>query len=304
MRIIIVAIFVLYAAFVKGQHFPLVSQYMVNELVINPAYAGSRGAFSITASYRNQWAGIKGAPTSYNIGFHGPLKNEKNAIGLILSRDEIGVSGENILLANYAYRISTPKSIFSIGLAGGVSFMKTNWSILQMNDEDDPAFQSDILSYMLPQFSIGALFESEHLFAGISAPMIRMYSMNKSIQQFRSVNKFSWNNFMLRGGYILFPASDLTITPSFLFKVLPNSSSQIDINATVEYKQFLGIGASYRSQDALVSIVQFKVNRQLAVGYSYDATLSELRQFNSGSHEIFIRYDLKYNIDASDPRFF
>jgi len=85
---------------------------------------------------------------------------------------------------------------------------------------------------------------------------------------------------------------------------LPNSAYQIDINTILDYNNTIAFGLSYRTQDAIAGMIQLHINDQIIFGYSFDQTISDLKQYNNGSHEVFLRYDFKYKVKAFDPRFF
>ena len=65
------------------------TQYMYNTMAVNPAYAGSRGVFSITGLHRSQWVGLDGAPNTQTLNFNTPVA-KRVGIGLSIVNDEIG----------------------------------------------------------------------------------------------------------------------------------------------------------------------------------------------------------------------
>ncbi|MBL0343396.1 MAG: PorP/SprF family type IX secretion system membrane protein [Bacteroidetes bacterium] len=73
----------------KAQFEPQFTQYMFNEMFINPAYAGSREQISATMVYRNQWVGLEGAPKTQTASIHGPLMNKKLGLGLTIMNESI-----------------------------------------------------------------------------------------------------------------------------------------------------------------------------------------------------------------------
>jgi len=64
-----------------SQSYPIYSQYMMNGMVLNPGYTGSRGTFALSSSYRKQWVGIAGAPEIETFSVHAPLKSDRVALG-------------------------------------------------------------------------------------------------------------------------------------------------------------------------------------------------------------------------------
>jgi len=288
----------------NAQHSQQTSQYMINGLAINPAYAGSKDAFSATAIYRSQWTGIDGAPRSQNLSFHGPLKNKKIALGLMLFHDALGVTSENGIFLNYAYRLPLQGGQLSMGLAGGVSFLRSNWTEATVIETSDIAFSSNSPLYVLPNFSTGIRYEHKDYFVGFSIPMPLTHQLTSGGTSPATAIRPKEFKYFIHAGYYYQINEQWMVSPSALVKILPSVGSQIDINAIVEYNELIGLGMSYRSNDAVVAMAQFRINKQFTVGYSYDFTTSQLSNYTNGSHEISLRYDLNYKVKVANPRFF
>ena len=65
------------------------------------------------------------------------------------------------------------------------------------------------------------------------------------------------------------------------------------------------VGVAYRWSAALSGMVGFQVSDGLYIGYGYDRETTNLKNYNSGSHEIFLRYEIFKNINKiTSPRFF
>ena len=120
-RAIIAAILVVFAVSVDAQHSPITSQYMFNGLLINPAYAGSRDALAANITYRRQWVGFEGAPTTNLFSVHSPIRGSRIGLGLQVYTDRIGVSRETGVMTNYAYRIPFKKGKLQFGIGAGVN---------------------------------------------------------------------------------------------------------------------------------------------------------------------------------------
>src|SRR5665647_472340 len=97
---------------------PVYSQYLQNGLMINPAYAGSRGALSAFLSYRMQWMGTKGSPVIQSVSLHTPMKNDKVALGIMAQFMQFGFTKSTSIYGNYAYHIRLGKGKLSFGLKG------------------------------------------------------------------------------------------------------------------------------------------------------------------------------------------
>ena len=289
---------------VHAQLEPLSNQYMLNTLSINPAYAGSRDALSVTLLHRNQWTGFEGSPKTISLALHTPTRSEKVGLGFLAVNDQRGISSSGIFTGNFAYRIRAGEGIFSFGLAGGFTFIRNNWSNLVAVDQNDELIMRNSQGYFLPDFSIGTYYQSDRFFFGFSIPMFVSHQFNTSTDAFNVTNDYQEYNFFLNGGYLLRPSSTVKILPSFMVRFTPLSIPQADLNLHLILFDRIRTGLSYRSNKSMVGLLMYHVNNQLAVAYSYDMGLGRIGGYMGGSHEIMIQYDFRYIIDVINPRFF
>jgi type IX secretion system PorP/SprF family membrane protein len=277
---------------------------MLNTLSINPAYAGSREALSVVAIHRNQWTGFEGAPTTVSLAMHTPLRNEKIGLGLLAVNDQRGITSSSIVTGNFAFRIITDKGVLSMGLAGGFTFVKNNWNSLVAVDPDDALLTGNSQGYLLPDFSLGAYFNSEQFFFGFSIPMFVAHDFDPSSNTFRLANNYEEYNFFFNGGYLLNLSSTIKLLPSLLVRFNQASNPQTDLNMHLIIHDRIQTGLSYRSNKSIVGLFMYHVNSQLAIAYAYDLGFGNIGGTMGSSHEIMIRYDFLYLIDVIHPRYF
>lgn len=304
MKRILVIVFLLLMGKAQGQFTPLTSQYMFNALVINPAYAGSLDAFTISASHRTQWEGMEGAPMTDNLTVHGPLKNKKVNVGLMFFRDEIGVTRQNGVFGHYTYRLKMGNSNLAFGISAGASFARSDWNQVETVTQNDPSFTQPSASYILPNASFGMYFHNQNFFAGVSLPFFLTHSQisGNGLQRVNN-DPNNYDLHVLTGGYI-YVGQNFVLKPSVLFKSKLDKYPQADFNImTLLYNRF-GFGASYRMNDAWVFPVQFHFNDQWMLAYSYDWGISGLSNYHMGSHEMFIRYCFLYKKNLTSTRSF
>jgi type IX secretion system PorP/SprF family membrane protein len=159
----------------SGQLNTVSSQYLLNGLLINPAYAGSRGVLSTNLSYRKQWLSVKGAPESQTISAHTLLKNDRVALALQAQFMSFGYTKTSGIFVSYAYHIRAGKGKLSFGLKGGIEMSNTNYTGINLIDNTDPAFTTGPLSYALPNVGAGMYYYSSNFFAGLSVPWFLSY---------------------------------------------------------------------------------------------------------------------------------
>lgn len=302
MRRTFIIIMLFISVIANGQHFPIFSQYMLNGLVINPAYAGSREVLSASVMYRNQWVGFDGAPVTSTLSAHMPLRNKSMALGVLFVNEKIGVQNNISFYSNYAYRFKLTTGQLALGLKAGFNFFKEADSKITTSQPDD-LFNNNTGSF-LPNFGFGAYYNTSTWFVGASVPEFLSY--RKEDNGYKPYNDVNNYNFLLSGG-VLFRINDFfKVKPSSLIRYRINSSFQYDLNCNlIMFKDDkLWLGASYRNQGAIVGLVEFQVNDQIRFGYSYDYSLGDISHYNSGSHEILLRYEFRYRINAVNPRYF
>jgi type IX secretion system PorP/SprF family membrane protein len=286
-----------------AQHHPMYSQYMFNQMVINPGYTGSRDLLSATALYRHQWAGIKGAPRTQSFFLHTPLRDAHSNLGLSFVLDRLGVSYRNAFNVSYAYRFDIGKGRLALGLQGGVSTLQNRFGDVQTDSPDDFVFASNARPITIPGFGFGAYYDSDRWYIGFSTPYLLEYK-SSAFRTFMTKDSTSYKPAMLATGCLIRLNPDLLLRPSALVKYLPHSPLQVDLNANLIIKDALWLGASYRTRDAVVGMLEYQISPQLRLGYAFDYSVTDLQKYNNGSHEIMLRYEFGYRVKAMSPRYF
>ncbi len=287
----------------------LVSQYMFNHLLLNPAYAGSHEYMMATLLYRKQWVDFKGAPETQVASLHGPLGLTQFGWGALISHDKIGVTDRTDAYLNAAYHLKVgPKMRLSVGLRGGGGYYSYKNSDLTYWDEGDPAFSSDKVSRFLPNVGAGVYLYTRKFYAGLSVPTILSYDPDKSL----SVNSSSSElvphqvrHYFGTAGVAIELSQDVVMKPSILVKYVDNAPVEADFNLNFLLANIVWVGGSYRTGDSFVAILELQLSKKLRLGYSYDFTFSDIRDYSSGSHEVMLGYDFGYDImKMKTPRYF
>jgi len=284
-----------------GQLSPVTSQYVLNPLSINPACAGNRGALNIAAFYRRQWAGITGAPETITLAADSPFLDSKLGLGLIISSDKIGVTKETHFLTNYSYKINMNKGILSFGLGAGLLTTNTKWSDLVVLDPGDENFLTDSRVFVVPDFSFGIYYSYQNYFGGLSVPKLLGYRFNYDKNKYTLIFSPGQYNYLLNAGYIYTLSQKIKLFPSTLITFSPKEKLLVDLNAYISLNDRIWAGASYRNKRSLGALFQFAVNNQFRVAYTYDFDFGKLGNYSNGSHEIMLRYEFHYKVDAVSP---
>ena len=295
---------------IEAQQDPQYTQYMYNMNVINPAYAtATPEVLNFGALYRTQWVGAVGAPKTFTFFAHTPV-SDKIELGLSLISDDIGdgAKKENNIFADFAYVLQLNNNHrLSLGIKAGITVFETNFNGFQFESgatNTDPAFNQNINS-TFPNIGAGAFYFTDNYYVGVSAPNLLS---TKHLEETNGISRFGSENthVFLTAGYVFQVSESLKLKPSFMTKAVNGAPIVADFSANVLLYDRLEFGVSYRLDDAVSGLVNFKVLPNLRIGYAYDYTVTNLGDFNSGSHEIFLLFDLNLMRKGYDksPRFF
>jgi len=287
---------------VSGQQDSQYTQYMYNTVSINPGYAGSRGMLSVLGLYRNQWVGLEGAPETLNFSLNTPLGIDRVGMGLGFIGDRIGPSSENIIAADFSYTLPLGEkgTKLSFGIKGGISTLNIDINKLEIYDPNDVNLVSG--SFVSPVVGIGVYLHTEKWYVGLSAPNVLETKHYDDIAVSTATEK---THLYLIGGYVFDLNPNLKFKPAVLAKAVFGAPLAIDLSANFLFFEKLTLGAAYRLDAAVSAMAGFQISDQLMVGYAYDYDTTDLGNYNSGSHEIFLRFELTTRVRGKvNPRFF
>lgn len=285
------------------------TQYMYNPLSVNPAYAGSREVLSFGGLYRSQWVGLDGAPRTMNFSLHSPV-GKKVGLGVNVTRDEIFIADESTVNVAFSYTLDvSAKGKLALGLQGGAHLLNIDSNKLNTGgfNSGDPDAQINIDNKFSPQIGAGAFYYTEKFYMGLSVPnfLETEHFDESSNSNNSSATAEERVNYYMMTGYTFDLTDDLKFKPALLTKVVQGSPLQVDVSANFLIHQKLTLGAAYRWSAAISGLVGFQVSDQLMIGFAYDRDTTELQQYNDGSYEVFLRFELfNRNDGLKNPRFF
>lgn len=289
--IYIAATTLLFSKALTAQQLPLFSQYVENNFVLNPAVSGTKDYSPLRAVVRNQWSGIEGSPNTQTLSFHHGFADKKMGFGVHLFNDQIGPVSQTGLSAAYSYHIKiTDGSSLSFGIAGLFYNYKLNTNKLKFDDQSntDNVLVTGNFQAFYPNFSAGVYYYTKKFFTGISVPELMQTRMSNA-QDYYIIKQV--RHYYFNAGYTFDLNDNYTLQPSVLVKYVQAAPVQVDINAVFEAYKKVSIGVSYRSGDAIVAMLGFKLKDKFVIGYSYDITMSHLNNYSKGSHEIMLGYN-------------
>lgn len=290
-----------------AQQEAMFTHYMYNTLAVNPAYAGSRDALTMTALGRFQWVGFKGAPMTQTFTAHTPLASNSFGVGLSFVNDQIGPVNATSVYLDLAYRLKiSEKSRLCFGLKGGMNNYNARLGNVQTQSGNDESF-SGTRTELLPNAGFGVYYQMPRFYVGASIPkVVENVFRDKNAGNNVEVGS-EQRTYYLIAGTVLNLNPRVKLKPTVLGKVTEPGISQVDVTAQFYFDDVFNIGAMYRTEDAVGIIAGINISEQLLFSYSFDfSTSNRTGSYNSGSHEILLRYDLIFNKEKriKSPRYF
>lgn len=279
------------------------TQYMSNELIINPAFAGGHDALSLTAIHRSQWTGMEGAPATQSFSIHSLAKNEQVGLGLTLVNDQVGVHKNFTALASYAYRLQLNREGYiSFGIQAGLNQKSSDYGSIKMPVQglNDPSLELMNISTTCFEVGTGVYLKTPKLHLGLSSP--KLFSSKTEFNDSMSI-ALNKAHYFFYGRYRTPISHNVKLQPNFLIKHLPGLPTSWDAGINAIWNEVLLTGISYRCTESLDLILQAKISPQLKIGYSFDHTLAEVSGLGRSSHEVMLNYLFKYsNYRTKSPR--
>lgn len=289
---------------VNAQQDAQYTQYMYNTANINPAYAGSRGCLSALIMHRTQWVGLDGAPVTNTAAIHTPLSaSKKLGLGVSFVNDRLGPSDNNIISLDLSYYIPTSESFkLAFGVKGTADMFNVDFNKVKLFNPNDNLNRKDIDNRFSGNIGAGIFLYSDKTYVGVSVPYFLENNYYDNDIQYVASERM---HYYVMAGHVFDLGGDTKFKPSILSKVVKGAPLQVDFSANFLFFDKLTLGAAYRWSAAVSGMAGFQISNSLLIGYAYDKETTRLGNFNSGSHEVFLRYELfkKYDKVVS-PRFF
>lgn len=287
--------------FATAQQDPQYTQYMYNQNVVNPAYAGLKEGLALNLLYRNQWSALDGAPETFTFNAHAPV-GERTGLGISIIRDELGPVKETNAYVDFSYTIPVSTNYqLAFGIKAGATFHDIGLTTLELQDPNDPFFSQNV-SQTTPNIGAGLFLYSENFYVGASVPnILTSLHLDESGLQFGSET----SHYFVTSGYVFQTTENIKLKPSVLVKSAFDAPVSFDVNLNALFLEKFELGVSYRLDDSFSGIVGFQATPDLRIGYAYDAVVSDINNVAPSSHEIILTYNIIFNKRAlRSPRYF
>ncbi len=272
----------------KSQQLPLYTQYMLNDFPMNPAIAGKDPFFAAMSDNRYQWIGITDAPRTYMLSCHGPTKNMKVGMGGYLFTDIVGPTRRIGFNYAYAYHVKLSDQLkLSLGLSAGILQHAVDGSKITLRDPADLVISNGYQSVLVPDFGTGFYLYTDKWYVGAAAPQIYPAELKFFDYTTKSQSRLATHMYA-SAGYRFDIGEDIDIEPSVLFKYVKPVPLQFDGGLRVVYKEAVWIGATFRTMDAWAAFVGYTYQKNITIGYSYDFTTTNIKNYSTGTHELLL----------------
>lgn len=300
-----------------AQQDPQFTQWMHNKLIYNPGYAGTSGGVCAVAQFRQQWVSFAGAPQSIALAGDMRLGNALG-VGLNIISDKIGPTNSLFIRAAGAWNkpLGNKGGVLGIGLDIGMiqKSINNNWITPEAGKIDNhipgayDALSNPALNATTYDLGFGAFYQIPgQFYVGLSSTHLPAQTLGSGDIKFG----LSRHYYIMSGySFILTPRDKLT--PNIKIKS-DLASTAIDANLTYMWDNSIWVGATYRLTDAAALLIGYQSKPSGAnglvwkIGYSYDYTLSKIKGYTSGTHEIIAGFCLTPKIKKistyGDPRF-
>ena len=333
-KLICLVMTVMVCVSVSAQQKPHYTQYILNQYILNPALTGIENYTDIKVSHRHQWAGIDGAPvttyltahtslgkkdyrttpTSFNVPGENPrgqrywedytAAEPHHGIGLQIINDKTGPLGQFSAYATYAYHIGlSARTSLAAGFGAGFSRISLQTDKLQFAVPVDPAvYTSGNINKFKPDVMAGLYLYSADYFVGVSAQQIIPQKIDFTDNTVKETGGRLVPHVFATTGYRFLLTEEINVIPSVMVKYVNPMPLQVDVNAKLQYLDFLWLGASYRVKYGFAAMLGMNLSNTVQVGYSYDYSTTALNNYSHGTHEFLIGFTIGNKYDDGCPR--
>lgn len=278
----------LFTSVLYGQREPQYTQYMYNIGSFNPAYVGTVENLDLTGLYRSQWIDIPGAPRNFRFGMNIPFANERHGLGFNVVNDEIGPTTSTFVDLAYSFQVKlSDETRLSFGVDAGGSFLNVDFSKGSFENPGEPILDRNNIKEFYPTVGAGLFLYHENWYLGASVPNFLTDKLYDEAVAIVVEDKMQFN---FIGGYVFNLSDNLKFKPAFLLNYIQGAPATVNISTNFLIKDALTLGAAYRVDNSVSGLAGFQISNSAFIGYSYDYNTNGLGEYNSGSHEVILKF--------------
>ena len=269
-----------------AQQDPSFTLYQYNMNVINPAYAGINESAEVNLNFRSQWINLEGSPETQSLSIGIPV-NDKIGVGLSIVNDNVFVLNETDVYIDFSYRVQlSDNTNLYMGLKAGGSFI--NIDLNSLGIINDPVFSENVNNFN-PNVGIGFLLKGDKFYLNLSAPSLlksKRYEKDGVVVTGATDKLHTY----IGAGYTLSLNDNIDFKPSMMSRFVTGSPLSLDLTATFDIYSKVELGVSYRIDESVSGIGLFKLSDWFNIGYAYETTTTDVKNYSDGTHEILLRF--------------
>jgi len=306
-RFILICTFLIVTIQGSAQPNPVYSQYMYNQFVINPAYAGSRNSMSALLLHRTRWSGIQDAPSTSTVSIQSALLKSNFAWGFNMASDRLGPLTNLTGGLTGAYHLRMKKGRLAFGLRAGLYNRILNGDKLDYRDVTDPLFTGSRQSALIATFDFGMYYYTRKFYIGLAIDHLNggTFEYTDFANLAGTTGNYELRSFTTLGtGYAFELNDNFVLKPSILLKGTVHYNINMDLNLSLLMYKKVWLGFSFRNNTSLNFLLDVNVTDYIRMGYSYDIFMNSINQASRGAHEFFIGFDFgSKDIKTVSPRY-
>jgi type IX secretion system PorP/SprF family membrane protein len=265
-----------------AQQDPIYSQYIMNPLVINPAYAGLPNNLNLNGSYRIQWAGFEGQPNTFNLNGSTALVDNKVGVGFMFSHDQLGNTKNTEFNASFAYKLDLGKDrVLSFGMQAGVLNYRIDNSDLNVFDEGDEAFMNNETGTTL-NIGAGLILKAPDFLIGLSVPRMLPTKFTAGDSEFELYNQ----HYYLFGAYVFYLNEQIKFKPTALVRAVTGAPASVDVGVNFIFNSAHTAGVFTRNFKTYGILLQTLYREKFRFGYVFELPTNKSVGANFTTHEI------------------
>jgi type IX secretion system PorP/SprF family membrane protein len=284
----------------KAQDEAIFSHYIVNPMLINPAFAGNNDNTEIFGHYRSQWTGFPGAPKTYMLTASLPV-NEKVGVGGLLLTEKFGVTNRLRGQLNYAYRYTSKRYKWGMGFSTEFHRYRLDQNAI---DPNNPLYETGDqmvtermkgLTFFDATFGAFTEIDNKYIFS-LAFPNLIRVGVGQPVGTTTKQPKSFFRQVILMAGYRM-AVKDVKLEPSLQIHKLYQSPFEVDLNVKAGlYDEKLVAALTIRpGRSGQVGILAGTKQDNFAVYYSYNSSLSDFKTYQRNAHEVSLAIILNKN---------
>ena len=264
-----------------SQQDPLYSQYMLNPLLINPAYTGLNNNLNVMVGYRTQWTGFEGQPQTITANAHSSFADNRAGAGILIMNDKIGNMQTTESNLTFAYKLQLKEQMLSFGMQAGVQNFRADYSELNLYHTDDNAFMGGERGTRV-NLGAGVILKSEKYFIGISVPRLLPSTFSNGGQEFQLYNQ----HYYLAGSYVIYMNENIRFKPFVLLRGVKGAPASVDLAFNINLNSIHTAGIFTRNFNTYGLLFQTMLKEKLRFGYVFEVPTNKSVGASFTTHEL------------------